>query len=189
MKPNSPAVQAAITWLTRQQCSNGLFEAYRSNPTVACVAADPNTFTGPDTNSSGMAIQGLAAYGKRPLGAQALASFASAQSSDGGWPFVAKAGQASDPDSTALVMQALLSEKSKPTSSRWVHGTASPLGALAKYQLGCNAPAANRGAFFFPGSSDPSVLATVQAVPAAALKRFPLAKTHLKKAAAMQCPA
>ena len=51
-----------IVWLVRQQCANGLWTSYRPDVKVPCPAADPNTFVGPDTNSTGMAVQGLAAY-------------------------------------------------------------------------------------------------------------------------------
>ena len=78
---------------------------------------------------------------------------------------VAAAGQPSDPDSTALAIQGLLAEGGNP-------GAAYP--ALASYQLGCSAPAENRGAFYYPGNSAPNLLATVQAVPAAAGATFPL---------------
>jgi hypothetical protein len=54
-----------------------------------------------------------------------------------------------------------------------------PYTALASYQLGCSAPAPNRGAFFYPGSTAPSVIATVQAVPAAAGKALPVGATTL----------
>jgi hypothetical protein len=189
VKGSDPAVKRAETWLESQQCTNGAWEAYRANTATACDPADPDTFSGPDTNSTAMAVQGLAAYGQRPNSAQTLNVLAATQSADGGWPYIAAGGQDSDPDSTALVIQAILADKSKPTAARWVHGSATPLNALTSYQLGCSAPAADRGAFFFPGSSDPSVLATVQAVPAEAGKKLPVAKsTTLKNVSATSCP-
>ena len=182
--PSSTAtVASAITWLTRQQCGNGLFVSYRSNVSKPCPAADPSTFTGPDTNSTGLAVQGLSAYGKRPRQAAVLSSLAAAQSSDGGFPFVAAGGQASDPNSTALSIQAILAERADPSASRWHQGHQGPYAALSTYQLGCSARATDRGAFFFPGSTDPNVLATVQAVPAAAGKVLPVAHVAVTKSA------
>ena len=74
------AVAAGINWLTRQQCANGLWESYRASTARACPAADPNTFSGPDTNSTGLAVQGLAAYGKHPRQWPVLTALAAVQS-------------------------------------------------------------------------------------------------------------
>jgi hypothetical protein len=169
-----PAVARGIAWLGRQQCANGLWESYRSNTSTPCPPADPKTFSGPDTNSSSLAVQGLAAYGDHPRRTSVLDQFHHIQSSDGGFPFVAAAGQAGDPDSTALVIQAILAEGQSPGSTSWAVSGATPYSALASFQLGCTAAATDRGAFFFPGSTTPSVIATVQAVPAAAGRVLPL---------------
>jgi hypothetical protein len=178
----NPKVAAGIDWLERQQCANGLWEPYRADVSVACVPADPATFAGPDTNSSGAAIQGLAAYAFHPRKAQALATLRAVQSADGGFPFLATTGQSSDPSSTALVLQALIALKQEPAS--W-----GAFDALVSYQLSCSAPPADRGAFFFPGSSDPNILSTVQAVPALMLKAFPIAPTTLStKVPKRACP-
>jgi hypothetical protein len=173
-------VTAGIAWLSKQQCANGLWQAYRAKPATKCAAANPQTFTGPDTNSTALALQGLAAWRKFPRQAAALNALKAAQSSDGGWPFVAAKNQASDPDSTALVIQALVSQKSSPTLARWKQGSASPYAALGAYQLDCTN--ANFGAFWFPGSpTDANTFATVQAVPAMAGKPFPVALTKTSK--------
>jgi hypothetical protein len=180
---SNKTVASAINWLARQQCANGLWVSYRSSVTTSCPAADPNTFTGPDTNSTGLAAQGLAAYGKRPRQSAVLASLARVQSADGGFSFIAAPGQTSDPNSTALTIQAILAERGDPQAARWHKGHRGPYAALSSYQLGCSAPAADRGAFFFPGSSTPNVLATVQAVPAAAGKTLPVAHAAVTKSA------
>jgi hypothetical protein len=180
---SNKTVAAAITWLTRQQCANGLFVAYRSSVSSPCPAADPSTFTGPDTNSTSLAVQGLAAYGKRPRQWAVLSSLAKVQSADGGFSFVAAPGQSSDPNSTALSIQTILAEGGAPLAARWHSGHPDPYAALGSYQLDCSAPAADRGAFFYPGSSTPNVLATVQAVPAAAGKVLPVAHAAVTKSA------
>jgi hypothetical protein len=167
-------VVAAIAWLTKQQCANGLWQAYRKSTTTKCPPANPSTFTGPDTNSTGLAVQGLAAWGKRPKQSTVLTSLRTVQSADGGWPFVAAKNRTSDPDSTALIVQALIAEKSAPTLARWKKGTASPYTALGAYQLDCTSP--DFGAFWFPGSpTSANAFATVQSVPALAGKAFPVA--------------
>jgi len=170
-------VQGAIRWLEHQQCADGLWTAYRADTTVPCPAADLTTFVGPDTNSTGMAVQGLAAYGARPGRARLLATLHAIQSADGGFPFLGSPGQASDPDSTALSIQLILAEGGYPGAAAWQKGAGNPYVALAAYQLGCGDPAADRGAFFYPGSRTPSTLASVQAIPALAGRTFPLSSS------------
>jgi hypothetical protein len=159
-------VAASVAWLERQQCSNALWTSYRSDTSAPCPAADPNTFAGPDTNSTSMAVQGLAAYGMFPNAVRVVSSLHGLKAPDGGYPFLAAPGQSSDPDSTALVIQALLAEHVGPGSA---------VDALRTFQLGCSDPAASRGAFFFPGDRTPNTFATVQSVPAIALRTLPLA--------------
>jgi hypothetical protein len=172
------AVASGIAWLEKQQCSDGLWEAYRSDTATPCPPANPNTFAGPDTNSTSLAVQGLAAYGDHPKHNKALGQLHLVQSTDGGFPLVAAGGQPSDPDSTALVIQAIVDEGEDPGSTTWAVSASTPYSALASFQLRCAAPSADRGAFFFPGSSSPNVIATVQAVPAAAGKALPIATSN-----------
>ena len=63
---NSGDFIVKLAYKLEQQCTNGMWQAYRANTTVACPAANPATFTGPDTNSISLAVQGLAAWGKFP---------------------------------------------------------------------------------------------------------------------------
>ncbi len=169
---SDPRVSAGIAWLTRQQCANGLWQPYRSDPAAVCPAANPKTFTGPDTNSTSMAVQGLAAWGRRPRRGAVLHSLKVAQSSDGGFPFVAATSQPSDPNSTALTIQTLVAENSSPGSATWKKGAHTPFSALASYQLGCKST--GFGAFFFPGSTSANVFATVQSVPAMDARTLPV---------------
>jgi hypothetical protein len=164
-------VKNGIAWLTKQQCANGMWQPYRANPAAACPAADPTTFSGPDTNSLSLAVQGLAAWGKFPRATSVLPALRSIQSADGGFPYIAAANQPSDPDSTALVIQAILAEKNSPNSSIWTKNTSGPYNALASYQLGCTSP--DFGAFIFPGSTAGNIFATVQSLPAMAGKKLP----------------
>ena len=161
-----------LAWLTAQQCADGLWTSYRSKATP-CAAADPNSFSGPDTNSTGMAVQGLAAFGRYPRETKTVAALDAIRTSDGGFPYIAAAGQASDPDSTALTIQALLASGASVGRAYQ---------ALAGFQLGCSAASADRGAFFYPGDRSPNVLATVQAVPAAAGMTLPLGRSTLSDA-------
>jgi hypothetical protein len=162
----------AISWLANQQCSDGLWQSYRADTSVACDPADPNLFTGPDTNSTGWAVQGLAAWGVHPNDAGTLSALDAVQSSDAGFPYIAAAGQPSDPNSTALVIQAINAAGSAPSAGMWVKTNQTPVTALLKYQLGCKSQ--GFGAFTFPGSPGPNIFATVQAVPALTGKTLPL---------------
>ncbi len=180
-------------WLIRQQCADGLWTSYRADVTVACPAVDAATFSGPDTNSTAMAVQGLAAYRVFPRYARTLASLRAVQSTDGGFPYLAAAGLTSDPNSTALTLQALLADRVPLRRWQKVSGgrILDPVSALANFQLGCAAPAADRGAYFYPGDESPNVLATVQSVPAAA--GLPLSQVHRRPVSTavpvLHCPA
>lgn len=166
----APAVTAPLAWLTRQQCANGLWTSYRASTATRCPAADPDTFAGPDTNSTSSAVQGLAAYDRHPRRATLISSLNAIRTRDGGFPFLAAPGQSADPDSTALSIQTLLASNA---------AVGAAYSALKNFQLGCADPAGDRGAFFYPGDRSPSVLATVQSVPAAAGKTLPLGPSPL----------
>jgi LPXTG-motif cell wall-anchored protein len=168
---------AAVRWLKSQQCADGGWLGYRADTSVPCPAPDPATFSGPDTNGTSLAFQGLRAVGAAPA-ADPLTFFAAVQGDDGGWAYVGGRAAAADPNSTALVIQALLAAGEDPAAARWTRGGATPYAALLRFSLGCGAPAADRGAFWFDagdGTRKPNVLATVQSVPAAAGAFFPLA--------------
>ncbi|MEP6527409.1 MAG: hypothetical protein ABJA86_09610 [Nocardioidaceae bacterium] len=174
-RPASQAkVASGIEWLKDQQCPNGMWASYRAKTGRKCPAVNPQSFTGPDTNSTGLAIQGLAAYDRQPRRARLLERLHDIQSADGGFPYLAKPGQASDPNSTALSIQAILAVKGAPGSAPWMTRHSGPYRALASYQLRCGAPKPDRGAFYFPGSHDPNVLATVPSVQASASATLPL---------------
>jgi hypothetical protein len=172
---NDARVVSAISWLTKQQCANGLWQPYRASVAAACPASNPGTFSGPDTNSTALAVQGLAAWGKRPAKAKVMNALAHVQSSDAGFPYIAAPSQPSDPNSTALVIQAILAERGSPVAAPWKHGAKNPFTALAQYQLGCKAK--GFGAFTFPPSPGANVFATVQAVPAMGSRTLPVASS------------
>ena len=175
VSPADPRVKAGIAWLKKQQCANGLWLPYRANVKKPCPAANPTTFTGPDTSSTSLAVQGLAAWGSRPRSTKVLSTLQAIQTADGGFPYIAAKNGFSDPNSTALTIQALVALSSSPASSKWSKGASTPFTALASYQIGCSSP--GYGAFFYPGDSSPSVFATVQAVPAMAGRKLPIGKS------------
>jgi hypothetical protein len=175
---SQPKVAAAIGWLKDQQCPNGMWVSFRARTSRKCPQANLQTFTGPDTNSTSMAVQGLAAYDKQPRRKLLLDRLHDIQSPDGGFPYLAKPGQPSDPNSTALSIQAILAVKAAPGSAAWMTHNNGPYRALASYQLRCQAPKPDRGAFYYPGSHDANVLATVPSVQASATATLPLPASH-----------
>lgn len=174
-----PPMQDAIDWLTAQQCGaespvefRGAWMGYRSDTGAPCLS-DPVTFAAPDTNQTALAVQGLEANGVSSATDAALGYFELVQEGDGGFPF--QAGYGTDPNSTALVIQALVSAGEDPRSSRWTAAGPSPYDSLLSWQLGCESPAGERGAFSSPFSNgSPDAFATVDAVPAAAGVVYPL---------------
>jgi hypothetical protein len=170
----TPAVRAAANWLDDQQCADGGWTSLitAANP----CDGDPADYAGPDTNSTAQAIEGLSAQGALSAkAAKSAAKFvADAQDPDGGWgyyPNAADAPGSTDPDSTALVIQAVLALGKSPASAAYAKGSANPVSTLLSFQL---ISGAGSGAFYFPGdASDPDTLATYQAVPAVAGVTFP----------------
>lgn len=109
---------AAVSWLLDQQCADGSFAAYRADTSQPCGAPDPANYTGPDINSTAMALQafmsldtdrtsltkkqGIAVLDAADKAAEYLAKV---QNRDGGWPYYA--GSASDANSTGLALAAM----------------------------------------------------------------------------------
>jgi hypothetical protein len=154
----------AISWLKRQQCAGGGWEAYRLSTTSLCPASDPATFTGPDTNSTAVAVEGLAAQRAKPHH-NPVSFFTLLESASGGWGYF---GGSADPDSTALVIQALVSLHDSVSATTFRKGTKDPASALLSFQL-------SSGAFYYPSGGSPNVasgLATEQAIPALMNKAF-----------------
>ncbi len=112
---------ASLNWLTSQQCPDGGW----TDPDNVSTPCDPDpigsAFPNEDTNTTSYAIQGLAAQGAltSTVSTKALGFLTAAQATDGGWnysPSTAANPETSDPDSTALVIQALLALGQSPTS-------------------------------------------------------------------------
>lgn len=165
-RPNA----AGAKWLEAQQCSDGGWEGYRSGP-AACPAPDPKTYVGPDTNDTALAIEGLHAS-KATAKVNPLPFLRSSQYAGGGFAYYGgdSSTQSPDPDSTAVVAQALVArgELSAVTRSKGVEA------GLAAFQLGCSSPASERGAYRYPGTSGANLYATIQAIPAAMEKAYPV---------------
>ena len=165
---------AATDWLAGQQCADGLWTAYRADTTTPCPAVDPATFTGPDTNSTALAVLGLLAQGRTAPADAGANALLTVRNSGGGWGFLARSDQLTDANSTGLVVSALRADRGSQDSA----GTA----ALLALQVGCDGDPADAGGIAFQDSSTglvPDALATAQATPALANVVLPLGATTI----------
>jgi hypothetical protein len=166
-------VGSAETWLLGQQCPDGGWTSFISsgNP----CDGNPADYEGPDTNSTALAIQGLSAQGAlgaKPAG-MAQSFLTTAEDHDGGWGYEPNAKGApgsTDPDSTALVIQAILALGLSPSATTYVRGSADPVSTELSFQL---TSGSGKGAFEYPGETGADMLATYQAVPAVAGVKLP----------------
>ena len=113
--------KAAVDWLINQQCADGSFQAYRADLTKPCDAVDATKGTGPDTNSTAMALLALMALDATPKVQDSPAAknvvdpasragvwLMKQQRSDGGFPYFP--GSASDANSTGLALNAVMTQ-------------------------------------------------------------------------------
>jgi len=174
---------AGTTWLGDQQCGGGLWTAFRANTAQPCPPVNTNDFTGPDTNSTALAVLGLQAQGATRRAAKGIAALKAVRNAAGGWGFLADTSQATDADSTGLVLEAIRTVDGAPDTQ----GTAALLGL----QAGCTAPAADRGGITFqPGAGGvlaPDGLATAQATPALAQVALPVTSATIDAALPPEC--
>jgi hypothetical protein len=152
---------AAIHHLAAAQDSDGGWD-------FLLIKNDPNgasNFDTSDTNSTAMVLMALNATGTRSRNASALAWLHTQQDNDGGFPYQAGAG--TDPDSTALVLQALIASAQNPNASHWAVGGHTPLSNLLAAQDA-------DGGYTFPGNTAPDPFTTVQVPPALERAAYPL---------------
>ena len=174
---------ASLTWLRRQQCADGSFEAFRASLATPCRPGDPTTYTGTDTNSTALGAMALLAVGDTRRGRAAASWLRRTQNRDGGFPFYP--GGASDANSTGLALAAL---RGVGLTSRQVVRSRASLSArtyLARVQAGCSAPVAARGGIAYQGPAPivPNDLATAQAA-LGAVGTLPVARVRATRPAA-----
>jgi hypothetical protein len=165
----TPAVQSAVAWLVGEQCPDGGWTS-PDNANNDCSGA-PADYAGPDTNSTALAVQGLVAQGAlSPAAAAAATAFlVTGQDADAGWsyyPNTTDTPGVTDPDSTSLVLQALLALGISPADPRVTRGGVTPVTTLLGFQL-----TSGTGAGAFDFNSPPATantLSTYEAVPALA---------------------
>ena len=122
-----------------------------------------------DSNSTAVAIEALIAAGVPAADAsmtKAITYLHTQQNADGGFTYSAPGS--SDPDSDALVIQALVALGENPTGATWTVGGKTVMDDLLSRQ-------ASNGGFTFPGNPGPDAFTTSQ-VPAG-LKQVPLPGT------------
>jgi hypothetical protein len=169
------ANSAAVSWLDGTQCPNGGFTS--PDPTANACNGDPASFDGPDTNSTALALQGLVAQGALTpsIQANAVTFLKTGQDADGGWGYMPNAPdnqEASDPNSTAVVIQGLLAAGLSPDAAQFaVAGGSTPTTALLSFRITSGSAS---GAFYYPPATTTGDLsATDQAVPALVGLSFP----------------
>jgi LPXTG-motif cell wall-anchored protein len=174
---------AGGAWLANQQCADGSWTSFRSDISVPCPPVDLNTITGPDTNSTALAAIGLHVQGVNAPAVAGVAELESIRNAQGGWGFFSDSGQATDANSTGVVLTAL----------RTINGAADPAGidALLTLQAGCTADPADRGGLAYQpgpgGTIAPDLLATVQATPALAEVALPVTDAKISSTLPTPC--
>lgn len=130
---------------------------------------DGTAATGSDTNTTAIVLQALIAVnGTADVRTRALGYIRTQQNADGGFPYsqTSQFGNASDANSTAVTIQAILAAGESLAS--WAKNGTTPLDRLLAFQN-------TSGAFRYQDATpDDNQLATYQAVPAVAGKSFPL---------------
>ncbi|WBP89079.1 prenyltransferase/squalene oxidase repeat-containing protein [Kitasatospora cathayae] len=168
---------SAVAWLTGQQCEDGGWPSYRA----AGAACDAKT---EDSNATAVAIQALVALGgHQPAVDKGVQWLKANQNADGSWPY--NPGNPGDANSTGLAVNALFAARTDPASAAKPGSGGAAAGknafdGLARFQLGCTAPADQRGAFAYQpdpaaGTLAPNTLASAQAALAAAGGHLPVA--------------
>jgi prenyltransferase beta subunit len=147
-------------------------------------AWDGSAETAADTNTTALAVQALVAAGEAADGeavSKALDYYRGVHNQDGGWPYQNPSdfGTATDANSTAVAIQALIAAGQDPGGSDWTTDEGNtPITALEALQN-------ESGAFAWQAAvPDDNLLATLQALPALAGKAFPMATMDVGEAAA-----
>jgi hypothetical protein len=139
-----------------------------------------------DTNTTSLAVMALSGYARAGDALTAARNYLRGQQNlDGGFPYsqTSAFGNASDANSTAAVIQAILALGEDPNANSWRHGEATPLKALIAFQN-------QSGAFRYQNAMpDDNALATYQAIPAVAGRTLPVRTTTIPAAQTLIAPA
>ena len=148
-----PVPAAALTFLHSVQDSDGGwdYQDVRDDPSAA------SNFDRSDSNDTAMVLMALDAAGDHSRDSTGLAWLHPVQNSDGGFSYFQGGG--SDPDSTALVLQAIVATGGNPSGPAWAKSGNSPPSELVVTQDAT-------GGYTFPGNPGPNVFTTSQVPPA-----------------------
>jgi hypothetical protein len=130
------------------------------------AAATPPLFCGDtssDTNDTGIVMQALGKAGVVTATPAVKTYLHSAQQADGGFSFGTTGS--SDPDSDAIVIQALVAIGQDPTAAPWRKSGANPLTNMESF-----ADPHGSGGYIFPGNTTPDAFTTVAIPQALVLK-------------------
>jgi hypothetical protein len=139
---------------------------------------------GTDTNSTALAIQALIATGDSISSTSVvngLAYLASAQNTDGGFPYAPGPNGDSDANSTAYVVQAIIAAGQDPNGPTWTISNSTPISYLLSLQLA-------DGSFEWQPGTGANQLATVQVIPALLGRANPIALRDLVACPAVRLP-
>ncbi|MCC6455945.1 MAG: hypothetical protein IT328_13415 [Caldilineaceae bacterium] len=139
---------------------------------------------GADTNSTALAIQALVAAGE-PVSASSIISglgfLASAQNEDGGFAYAPGPAATSDANSTAYVVQALITAGQDPSGSSWTISNTNPISYLLALQL-------PDGSFEWQAGTGSSQLATTQVIPALLGQAYPVRQQEIAACPVVHLP-
>ncbi|MFE0463811.1 prenyltransferase/squalene oxidase repeat-containing protein [Kitasatospora sp. NPDC058965] len=175
---------AAVDWLTGQQCADGGWPSFRADTATACTAAAE------DSNATAVAVQALVALGgHQDTVDKGVAWLKANQNADGSWAY--NPGNPGDADSTGLAVSALRAAKTDPTAVARSGRTG--LQALAALQAGCDTAADQRGGLAYQATAGTAPtanpLATAQAALALAGGELPVPAGSPDGAAPKACDA
>jgi hypothetical protein len=162
----SPADPTAVAWLLEQQCPDGGFMGFALD--AACTP-DPVLFTAEDSNLTALAATALQSVGETAAASDAASYLETVLDGSGGFQY--QPGFGADPNSSGLAVSALIALGLDPTSFAGQDTVA----GLTAQQADCSADPLDVGGFIAPYSGQADLLATVQAVPAAAGSAYPVA--------------
>ena len=179
VKGPATKIRAAEAYLARRQCADGGWDYSLITP---CAKPDPKTYSGPDTNSTALAVMAIVAAGGH-LAHSPLPFFDQSEEANGSFGYygVSGDGQRGDPDSTGEVVEALIALRAID-DEQFVRHAITPERALENFQYRCDAPASEQGEFSYYGA--PSQYATLQVVPALAGLALPIGPRKLAVAKA-----
>jgi len=170
---------AAVDWLVAQRCvpgdgdplADGGWMAYR-DVADPCTAPDPTGFSGADNDSTSLAIMALAALsGYTAEVADGIDFLSRGQDATGGFAWFS--GGEPVPNTTSLVVAAIVSTGDDPTTGQWVRDGVDPVQWMVDQQIPCGEPDAGALVSIY-SDGGPDQFATRYSVYGLGMVSFPL---------------